>query len=406
MIYLKLAWKNIWRNKRRTVITWASIFFAVILSSLMMSVKEGVYDNMIASSAGDYSGYAQIHAADYFEEKTIDYCFEPSEELISQIEGNELVRDYIPRIESFALAASEELTKGSLVVGIDPEKEARINGFDSRVYEGEFLSEDSKGVLVGEGLAKYLKLGLGDTIVLLSQGYQGVTAAGKYHIQGLVRFGSPELSKQVIFLPLREAQLLYGAYGMVNNLILDVEDGESGVEAAAALRSVLSEEYEVMDWIELNPELVNMMETDRVEGYVFMFIMYLVIGFGIFGTMLMMIAERRHEFGVLVAIGMRRYKLAFLVWMEVVLISIVGAFLGIFGALPISIYYNLNPIDLGGGEMAQMYEDYGLEAVLQFSVDPMVFLNQAIVIAIMSSLIALYPFGRILRINSIEEMRS
>jgi len=406
MIYLKLAWKNIWRNKRRTGITWASIFFAVILSSLMMSVKEGVYDNMISTTVGDYSGYAQIHARDYWQEKTIEYSFEPTEELINAIQSEELVNEYLPRIESFALAASDEITKGAMVVGIDAEKEAFINGFADRVYEGEYLTVNSKGILVGAGLAEYLKVGVNDTIVLLGSGYHGVTAAGKYHIQGLVKFGSPELSKQLVFMSLSQAQTLYGAGTMLNTIVLDVEDGDAGAEAVKALRTVLPEDYEVMDWVELNPDLVNMIETDKVEGYVFMFIMYLVISFGIFGTMLMMLAEQRHEFGVLVAIGMKRIKLAVLVFLEVVFISVIGAFLGIIGAYPISLYFNINPIDLGGGEMGEMYEDYGLEAVLQFSVDPMVFLTQAIVIAIMASVIALYPFGSILRLNAIEEMRS
>ncbi|HAS34920.1 MAG TPA: ABC transporter permease, partial [Flavobacteriales bacterium] len=115
----------------------------------MMSVKEGVYDNMISTTVGDYSGYAQIHARDYWQEKTIEYSFEPTEELINAIQSEELVNEYLPRIESFALAASDEITKGAMVVGIDAEKEALINGFADRVYEGEYLTVNSKGILVG-----------------------------------------------------------------------------------------------------------------------------------------------------------------------------------------------------------------------------------------------------------------
>lgn len=114
------------------------------------------------------------------------------------------------------------------------------------------------------------------------------------------------------------------------------------------LEKALSDDYEVMDWTLLNSELVDMIEADRVEGYVFMFILYMVISFGIFGTVLMMLAERRKEFGVLIAIGMKRIQLAVLVWLEVMLISILGSFLGMFGAFPICYYMHANPIAIEG----------------------------------------------------------
>ncbi len=407
MLLIKLAWRNLWRNKRRTAITWASIFFAVILSTLMMSVKNGVYDNMISTTAGDFSGYAQIHAPGYWEEKTIDYSFEVTPELKEELSKEVKVKAYLPRIESFALAASDNVTKGSLVVGVDPDKEDKFNGLKDRVFEGDYIPTEGGGILVGQGLADYLKVGVGDTLVLLGQGYHGTTAAGKYPVSGLVKFGSPELSKQLVFMHLTDAQIMYGTGSLINNLILQVDDGDDGIAAAANLSKSLGEEYEVMDWVELNPDLIQMIESDKVEGYVFMFILYLVISFGIFGTMLMMLAERRHEFGVLVAIGMKRIQLSTLVFIEVMVISVMGAFLGMFGAFPIAYYYWANPIRFAQGEeMAKMYEEFGIEAVLQFSIDPMIFVQQAIVVAIIAVFIAIYPFVKILSVNAIEEMRS
>ena len=172
-----------------------------------------------------------------------------------------------------------------------------------RVVEGTYLTEGENGALIGNGLAEYLQIGVNDTIVLIGQGYHGSSAAGKYPIQGIVRFGSPELSKQVVFLPLQVAQQLYGLEERVTNIVLQPKNTLQTNQLVQSLQQKLGNDYDIMNWQEMAPELVNMIETDRKEGYVFMFILYLVISFGIFGTVLMMLAERRHEFGVLVAIG-------------------------------------------------------------------------------------------------------
>ena len=402
---IKLAWRNIWRNKRRTGITLGSIFFAVILSVFMMSIKEGVYDNMIKSSAGDFSGYAQVHLKGYWDDRSFDYAFDVSDSLVEAIEANTNISGYLPRIESFALVAGDEITKGSMVIGIDPEKEKAYTKLHERVVEGTYFTDNASQILIGQGLAEYLKVGVNDTLVLLGSGYMGMTAVGKYSIAGIVKFGSPELSNRLVFLPMEAADYFFASNGLVTSIILQCKDGDAGRLAAQTLGQKLGDEYEVMDWIQLNPELLQMIETDRVEGYVFMFILYLVIGFGIFGTMLMMLVERAREFGVLIAVGMKRMKLAFMVWFEVLTLSILGAILGIIGAFPLCLYFNINPIRYSE-EMAQIAEEYGIEAVLRASLDPGIFIQQAVVIAIMASVIAIYPFFKLTRINAVESMRS
>lgn len=404
---VKLAWRNIWRNKRRTFITMGSIFFAVILSTLMMSMKEGVYTRMIDSMVGSYTGFVQIHADGYWNEKTLDNSFELNDTLKTTIKKNKLIQGYVNRVESFALAASDSITKGAMVVGIETEKESTYNKLNERISEGEYLSSNDQAILVGSGLAEYLKVGVGDTLVLIGSGYHGASAAGKYPIKGLVKFGSPELSKQLVFLPMKEAQYLYSIEGRYTNTIIHLKDKDDASNIASTLSSEIGTKYEVMDWYQLVPDMKQMIESDRVEGYVFMFILYMVIGFGIFGTLLMMIAERMHEFGVLVAVGMKRIKLATMVWLELFTVSVLGAILGMLGAFPICYYFYLNPISFSNDdEMGKMYEDYGMEPVLQASIDFSIFSTQAITVAILASVIAIYAFISLLKLDSIKAMRS
>lgn len=402
-IYFKMAWRNLWRNKRRTAITLGSIFFAVILATLMMSIKEGTYDNMIKTSAGDFNGYVQIHQEGYWEEKSLDYSFEWNDSIQTALNSIEAIKSALPRIESFALAATDSLTRPSLVYGIDPELENEHHQLGDRIIEGEFLSANENAIIIGKGLADYMKLGINDTIILLGQGYHGISAAGKYPVKGIVKFGSPELSKQVVFLPINQASYLFGTEGLINNLALKIDQPRGLKKIQKELTANLGENYEVMAWMDLFPELVNMIETDRVEGYVFMFILYMVISFGIFGTVLMMLAERSHEFGVLIAIGMKRLKLGFIVFLEIFIISISGAILGILGAMPICYYFIVFPIEYGE-EVAQMAEEYGMEAVLKASMDPSIFLQQAVVIALIGIAIGIYPIFKIARTNALKEM--
>lgn len=403
---LKLAWRNIWRNKRRTFIAMGSVFFAVILSTLMSGFKEGSYKGMINSMVGSFTGYAQVHAEGYWEEKILDNSLHLNDSLYKALINTEGVVDYLPRIESFALSATETKTKAAMVVGIDVNKEKQYANLNERVSEGEYLEEKDDAILIGKGLAKYLEVNVGDTIVLFGQGYHGSTAAGKYPIKGIVKFGSPELSKQLVFLPLAKAQMLFDTYDMATSIVLQLDDPENSTEIVNGVNEKLSgSNYIAMDWFQLVPDLMSMIETDRVEGYVFMFILYMVISFGIFGTVLMMLAERKHELGVLVAIGMKRSKLAIMVWLEVMIIALLGAFIGMLGAFPVVYYFNINPIQFGE-ELATMMEDYGMEAVLQASVDLEIFTTQGLIIAIIASVIAIYPLVTLLKLNAIKAMRA
>lgn len=382
-----------------------SVFFAVILTSLMTSMQMGVLQGMIDSTVGSYSGYAQIHANGYWDDPIIDNLFAQSDELEEQVESHKLLRGFSPRLESFALAISDSISKGSLVVGIDPDSEAEFNQLNERISSGEYLEANDRSVLIGDGLAEYLQLEVGDTLIMLGQGYHGVNAAGLFPVKGIVKFGSPDLSKQLVFMSLPEMQYLYAADNMYSSLVLHVKNPDDAEQVVADLKQVVAEDYEVMDWKELTPDLVTIIETETREGYVFMFILFLVVGFGIFGTMLMMLAERKREFGVLVAVGMKRVKLSIMVWMEIISMSIMGAIVGILGAYPVSYYFYINPIEFGE-EMADIYEQYGIEAVLRASVDPGIFIQKGIIVAVIACIIAIYPFLNLLRLNAINAMRS
>lgn len=406
---IKMAWRNIWRNKRRTYITMASIMFAVFFAAFMESIQKGAWDHMLSNVVNYYYGYAQIHQNGYWDEQSLDKAFAMSANLKTLPEAIPQIKGVVPRIESFALASHEQTTKGVLVVGVDPEVEDGMTNLSTRLSAGSFFQADDQAVLVGEGVAEALNLNLGDTLVLISQGYHGTNAAGKYPIKGLLHFGSPELNKRMVYLPLKEAQWFYGAEQLITTVALRLDKKEDTPIAVAAVKENLDmENYEVLDWKEMIPDLVEARELDRAGNLLVLYVLYLIIAFGILGTILMMTKEREYEFGILVAIGMQRLKLAASVWLEILFIGIMGAIAGIIVSMPLVYYFHVNPIDLSvmGEDAVATYEKFGMEPILPAAFELNIFLAQAWVIFLIVTVLAFYPLFKIRKLKPVEAMRN
>lgn len=405
---LKLAWRNIWRNKRRTLITIASIFFAVLFSIFMNSFQKGAWVRMLDNIVNYYYGYAQIHQKGYWEEKTINNVLELNDELWQlpiHIDG---LDEIIPRLETFALLSSGEQTSGMMIVGTNPDAENKLTQLKSRLTEGVYFEKSDKALLIAEGVKDLLKVKLGDTLVILTQGYHGANAAGKYPIKGVVHFASPDLNKRMIYLPLDEAQDLLGATSMATSLVLQLRDRDDLKDVISQLKTRLdTETYEIMDWQSMLPELVEAQKTDAAGNYIFLLVLYLIISFGIFGTILMLVKEREHEFGILLSIGMNRSLLAFSTWLEILLMALLGVILGMLAALPLVHYFKVNPIDFSeyGEEMAESYEKWGFDPIFPTVMDASLFYSQAILVIIITSLLALFAIWKIYKLRPVEAMR-
>ncbi|MEE4256773.1 MAG: ABC transporter permease [Bacteroidales bacterium] len=401
--YFKIAWRNLWRNRKRTLITVASVFFAVFLALLMRSMQLGSYDAMERNTIKNTTGYIQIHAPGYWDDKTINNIF--SDDGISgEIEELPNVTLSVPRLESFALGSSGTQTKGIAVIGTDPEVENAASGLEKRIIQGEYLEKGDDGVLVVVNLAKFLKLGVGDTITLISQGYHGVTAAGIYPVKGIIEFPSTQMNNKLLYMDLSQAQYLYGAPDMLTSISIMLDKPDKLASDTTAIREMIGPDYEIMEWREMNPEVVQGIESDNISGMFMLGILYVVVGFGILGTMMMMTLERKREFGVMVSVGMQRHKLSLIVLVETLFIALIGVISGIIGALPLIYYFHLNPIKLTG-EAAKAMLDMNVEPVMPFSTDLVIFYNQAIVVLVLTIIAVLYPLMVIHRFNVLKAIR-
>jgi len=403
-MYVSMAWRNMWRNRSRTLVTMASVFFAVLLAIVMRSFQTGVFDNLIKNVVSFHSGYMQVHRAGYWEERMLDNAFVMNDSSMRIIEATPGLNGYSPRLECFALASSGDQTRGCLVSGVIPERETSIMRLHEKVVSGDYLRHSDNAVMVGTGLAEKLHLRLHDTLLLLGQGYHGATAAGKYRIQALLRFGSPDLNDRFVFMPLHEAQTLVGSEGLATTIVLQPASTNDLPQLQASMRRALGSSFEVMTWREMMPDIVQHMETEKVGAMIFFGILLLLVSFGIFGTLLMMLAERQHEFGMLVAIGMKRYQLGLILFIESMFITVSGSLIGVVVSIPVVFYYAIHPIQLGG-TLGELYSKFGFEPIIPAGSTMDVFTIQAVILLILGLLLSLYPVIRVQKLDPTTAMR-
>lgn len=469
---IKIAWRNLWRNKRRTIITSSSVLFAVFFAVIMRSYELGSYDSMILNFIESYSGYLQVQNIKYQDNPSVDYSFEYSDSLAKSIQGVENVVSVSPHIESFALASSGTQTKGVAVLAIDPEMERKFSNPENKLvkykiskesfreikesgkfpaeileriekrigrsyssvarieFELDFSDEESQkyvqeiarlceikngfltntddGVLVSDRLASYLNLVIGDTIVLMGQGYHGTSAAGIFPVRGIIKMPSPDIDNKLIIMTITTAQDFYGTEGKITSLSVNLTGKSHRVmsNAQKKINLLLSDKNTITKtWEELNPVLVQQIEGDSQTGIATLTMLYFIIFFGIFGTVLMMIAERTKEFGVLISIGMQRRKLKRIVTIEMIFLGILGLAGGLLASAPFIMYFYYNPILLKG-DLGKMMEDYGWDAIMPTAWFGPYFYWQALVVLIMVLLATIYPLRKIGKLKEIEALRS
>lgn len=402
----KLALRNLWRNRRRTLITAASVMFATFFAISMSSLQKGTWQNTMEGLLHNYTGYIQIHAKGYWENQSIDRLLTSRPGLMDTLQSFDGVDKVMHRLENFALVSTGPKTKGVLIAGVDPTEVQQFNDIQNQVLEGSFIEEGKPQAVLGENLAHLLGLTVGDTLIAISQGYRGNNAVGQYQISGFVDFGNPQFNKQLVYIPLTQAQEFYAAPDLTSSLVITSHRISEVDRIAQNLETLLDTNvYEVMTYEELLPALIESRALDEASSKIIMYILYVLIGFGMLGTVMMMLKERQYEFGVLKAIGMKSRNLFSMVFLEVLAMGLVGVLAGMTLALPLVLYFQYNPIHLGSG-YAETYEQFNMEPLMKSVVSPPVFIEQAIVVFIMVTLISVYPYFSLRSMKPVEAMRA
>ncbi|MBN2480999.1 MAG: ABC transporter permease [Bacteroidales bacterium] len=400
----KIAWRNLWRNRKRTLITVMTVIMAVMLSTFMSSLQEGTYSRMIDNVVKFYSGYLQVLHTDFRKSRSINDSFEPPDSLYEIIDNFEEISQVVKRLEAFTLISNGDNTRGCALIGIDPENEDRLTGLSRWIDEGYYLSPGDNGILLAGNLARNLNVKTGDTLILISQGYHGATAAALMPVRGILIFPSPNLNSYGAYVDFRQASYFFDTGENITSLVLMPKDYNQVESIKQKLIEKLGGHYDILSWEEMHPDLVSMIEGDRAAAAILKGVLYLVVGFGILGTIIMMMSERKKELGIMVAIGMRKIRLQRILMYETIFIGILGVLTGFLIIFPVVAFMVNHPVPLPAG-IARAFESFGLEPVYYFSMMSGVFVKQIIIIFAITLVIACYPFFNVLKMNILRAIR-
>jgi ABC-type lipoprotein release transport system permease subunit len=404
---LMLAWRNVWKNKRRTVLTLLTTFVGCVMIIFFNAFAKGGHDQMIEDTVSRNAGHIQVQAKGFWENKGIEDAFIPDEKLMKAIENDRDIAGYSERIHAGGLMSFKDTTSGVMVQGIDPDKDKSVsNIYKSILPGGRFLkSDDSRHIIIGETLAKNIGAKTGDKTALISQGFDGSIAAEHLTIVGIFKTGTLEYDSALIIMPIKQAADTFSMTDFINSITIRVKKIDACYEVRdRLLGNVDRKKIDVLGWKELMPDIVQFIIMDDISAYIFDFILFMIVAFAVLNTIQMSVFERIREFGVMLALGTRPGQITAIILVESLIISLLGVFFGSIGGGLLSWYFFINPLNYGAysKEMAAI----GMNTTIMPADMTMLNLSVTVILTVaLSVLFSIIPARKASKLNPVEAIR-
>jgi len=391
----KVSYNNLWRRKMRTVVV--VLMIAVALS--VLTFLSGFYDGWIAQMVSDTlesdTCYLTIYKKGYRLSGKVSDSIESPSRVSIVLQNNNNVKAYFPRLKNEGMISSARYSQGATIYGIDPGQEQGASNLERSLRQGRLkFTPGKKEVILGENLAKELKVKLKNKIVIMGQAKDKSIASAAYRVVGIVRTNNPGIDKLAAFIPLTEAQNLFLLENKVTQFSIVVKDHELLTDTKTEIEEMLGDKYEVFTWKELFKAL-EWMQT-MISGYmaVAYAVIFVVVAIGIFNIILISVLERVRELGIMMAMGARFSQISQIIILESMIISGLGFLCGSFIGLFFLVLFKIIGVDLSA--FAQGLETFGMAAVIRPIILPSYFIRSAIAVFITSFIAALWPL-RILK---------
>ena len=373
MLLIKLAYRNVLRNKRRTII--ATIAIGIGLASLifMDAISYGSLENMIESATASLSGHAQIHQENFTKTYDIEKVIKNSKNIMKDLAKETIISNYSPRTKSYAMLNSAYDSASVMLIGINPNKELGLSEISKAILKGKYLDNKNQNqIIIGKKLAKKLDVNIGDKIVItVAQANTGELSQEMFRLSGLFAFGINEIDKNTVFINLDKSKKLLNIGQNIHEIAIKFKDIKMGINYQLPFWDKYSKNGNISEgWGKLFPQLYSMIDLTGFSILIFVLILFSIIAIGIVNTLFMSLYERMFEFGILKAIGTRPFDLGLLVVLES---SIIGLFSIVFGLIIAAgfIYYfdifgiNYTGLEFGGVTIKHLV--YPVISIFRFS---------------------------------------
>ena len=406
-IILRLAWRNLWRHKRRTWLTVGAMVFSNILLVFLISMQLGTYQMMIENTLNAFSGHIQVQHQTYNEDAKIRYSIPNIIQLAEQLRAALNSDAVSARAAAFALASSEQRSYGIQVLGVQPQYEPQVSTLPGLLKAGRYLQDShAEEIVLGKVLARNLKVKVGDQITLLGSGRDGSFAAAIVTVVGIFDSGIIDLDRSIAAIPLGYFQQLFsmGRHGhiIVVNVpdLFAVKQWQQQINAYIEGRSNLV----ARDWINLQPGLMQAIQADMSSAWFMYGILIILVAFSVLNTQLMSVLERTREFGITMALGLQPGRLSRLILLETGLMALLGLLLGCFIGFLITLYFNRYGFYYPG--MEEMAAKFNLPDRMYPSVSLISIMFGPVIVYIFSLLAAVYPALRLHFLKPVQAMRA
>ena len=404
---LNMAWRNLWRHKRRTWLTATAMIFSNVLLVFMIALQFGSYDMMIDNTLKAFSGHLQVQAEGYQDNPKLRTSIPAARDLAEELQTALPQARISVRASAFALASSEQRSFGIQLIGVEPDNEGRVSTLPGLVVRGRYLEEPgAPEIVIGSVMARNLKADVGQEITLLGSGRDGSFAAGIVRIVGVFESGSQDMDRGFAEVPLAYFQETFAMGDHANSIAIAVATLDRVPAAVAAASSVARDRDElvVLDWNALHPGLKQAIQADLSSAWFMYGVLIILVAFSVLNTQLMSVMERTREFGVISALGIRPRKLASLVMLETALMALIGLAIGLLLGWLVALYFNINGFSYPG--MEEVAERYNLPGEMYPSITfGTMMLGPAVVFGF-CLLAAIYPALRLFRLRPVEAMRA
>jgi putative ABC transport system permease protein len=401
-----LAWRNIWRQPIRTTLSILGMGFASMLLVFMLSFQFGSYDTMKSSMLKISEGFGQFQIAGYKDDPEIAKVIVDPTALIADLNKVGEISASTARSTGFVLLANGERSFAAAIQGIDPANEPLVSTLSTLVKQGRALTpDDSNAIIIGDGLARNLRLKLGDQVTMLGTGLDGSVAADVLTLVGIFKTGVSEIDRQIAQMPLARFDEAFLMEGSANIVAITGEDFYAIEGLSPKLRKIAAKHDLVyLDWGEIQPAIKSAIALDMSTALLMYGTLVIVVVFIILNTLYMSVLERTREFGMLLALGMTPQQIGRMVWLEMIFLSFLGNGIGIALGIGLTAYFQSVGIAFEG--MDEIYAQWGLPSRMYPNMTAFRVLAGPGAIVVSIIILGIIPYRRTLGLEPVSAMAS
>ena len=401
---IKIAWRNVWRNKVRSGVVIISIVLGIWAGLFVMAMTLGLNEQRMNGAISTYLSHVQVHDAQYSKEQNINYYIQNKEKILNKIESDNNIKAYAKRTIVTAMAANSNGSYGVQIVGINPAEEKKLTSISDKLIEGTYLNKFKRNpIIIGNALADKLNLNLRSKIVITLQDINSNIVSTSFRVEGIFKTSSSMFDEATLFVKMDDLEQITGLSGQIHEIAILANSIDNTEKIKSDLnKDILGSKAET--WSDIAPELGYANEMMSRFIYIFMGIIFLALAFSIINTMLMAVLERKKELGMLMSVGMNKSRIFSMITLETLFISALATPIGMLLSFWTISYFGEVGIDLS--IVAKGLESLGIGTRIYTFLPRQLYINITFLSLLVTFVSALFPARRALKLNPVEAIKA